>query len=90
MYAYVGGLEAFVEYCDPAFPVLKRMAHETVKLGADNPDNYYFNAQISGKYSYRLNLNDVPLKTKFLRLKPLGGGFLGEKWIPRRNSFAVE
>jgi hypothetical protein len=49
-----GGLEAFVEYCDPAFPVLKRMAHETVKLGADNPDNYYFNAQISGKYSYRL------------------------------------
>ncbi len=52
-----GGLEAFVEYCDPAFPVLKRMAHETVKLGADNPDNYYFNAQISGKYSYRLRGN---------------------------------
>ncbi len=49
-----GGLEAFVEYCDPAFPVLRRMAHETVKLGADNPDNYYFNAQISGKYCYRL------------------------------------
>ncbi len=49
-----GGLEAFVEYCDPAFPVLRRMAHETVKLGADNPDNYYFNAQISGKYTYRL------------------------------------
>jgi len=49
-----GGLEAFVEYSDPAFPVLRRMAHETVKLGADNPDNYYFNAQISGKYDYRL------------------------------------
>ncbi len=49
-----GGLEAFVEYSDPAFPVLRRMAHETVKLGADNPDNYYLNAQISGKYSYRL------------------------------------
>ena len=49
-----GGLEAFVEYCDPAFPVLRRMAHETVKMGADNPDNYYFNAQISGKYSYRI------------------------------------
>ncbi len=49
-----GGLEAFVEYCDPAFPVLHRMAHETVKLGADNPDNYYFNAQISGNYSYRI------------------------------------
>jgi hypothetical protein len=52
-----GGLEAFVEYCDPSFPVLRRMAHETVKLGADNPDNHYFNAQISGKYSYRLRGN---------------------------------
>ncbi len=50
-----GGLEAFVEYCDPAFPILRRMAHETVKLGADNPDNYYFNAQINGKYTYRLH-----------------------------------
>jgi hypothetical protein len=49
-----GGLEAFVEYSDPAFPVLKRMVHETVKMGADNPDNYYFNAQISGKYEYRI------------------------------------
>ena len=49
-----GGLEAFIEYNDPAFPVLRRTAHETVKLGADNPDNYYFNAQISGKYEYKL------------------------------------
>lgn len=48
------GLEAFVEYYDPSFPVFKRMVHETAKLGADNPDNYYFNAQISGKYEYRI------------------------------------
>ena len=48
------GLEAFVEYNDPAFPVLRRMVHETVKMGADNPDNYYFNAQINGKYDYRI------------------------------------
>ncbi len=47
-------LEAFVEYNDPAFPVLRRMVHETVKMGADNPDNYYFNAQISGQYEYRI------------------------------------
>lgn len=46
------GLEAYVEYNDPAFPVLRRMVHETVKLGADNPDNYYFNAQIDGKNEY--------------------------------------
>lgn len=48
------GLEAFVEFNDPAFPVLRRMVHETVKMGADNPDNYYFNAQISSDYSYRI------------------------------------
>lgn len=49
------GLEAFVEYNDPAFPVLRRMVHETVKMGADNPDNYYFNAQVDGsKYEYRI------------------------------------
>ncbi|MEA3479734.1 MAG: hypothetical protein U9R60_16240 [Bacteroidota bacterium] len=48
------GLEAFVEYNDPAFPVLNRMVHETVKMGADNPDNHYFNAQISGQYEYRI------------------------------------
>jgi hypothetical protein len=30
------------------------MVHETVKMGADNPDNYYFNAQICGEFSYRI------------------------------------
>jgi len=48
------GLEAFVEYNDPAFPELRRMVHETVKMGADNPDNHYFNSQISGKYEYKI------------------------------------
>lgn len=49
------GLEAFVEYTDPGFPVFRRMVHETVKMGADNPDNYYFNAQIDGsRYEYRI------------------------------------
>jgi hypothetical protein len=48
------GLEAYVEYDDPKFPVLRRMVHETVKMGADNPDNYYMNAQISGLLEYRV------------------------------------
>jgi hypothetical protein len=30
------------------------MVHETVKMGADNPDNYYFNAPINGMYEYRI------------------------------------
>ena len=48
------GLEAFVEYNDPTFPVFRRMVHETVKMGADNPDNHYYNAQISEEYEYRI------------------------------------
>ncbi len=46
------GLEAFVEYSDPQHPVFRRMVHETIKMGADNPDNHYLNAQISGDYEY--------------------------------------
>jgi hypothetical protein len=49
------GLEAFVEHRDPGAPVLARMVHETVKMGADNPDNLYFNAVIDGRRSYRLH-----------------------------------
>ncbi len=48
------GLEAYVEYPDPSFPRLRRMVHETIKMGADNPDNYYMNAQISGAYEYKI------------------------------------
>jgi hypothetical protein len=48
------GLEGFVEDADPRAPVLKRVVHETVKLGSDNPDNHYQNASISGAYEYRI------------------------------------
>jgi hypothetical protein len=51
------GLEAFVEYADPEAPALRRMVHETVKMGADNPDNHYLNARISGAYEYRITGN---------------------------------
>jgi hypothetical protein len=46
------GLEAFVEHADPLAPVLRRPVHETIKMGADNPDNHYFHASISGAYTY--------------------------------------
>jgi hypothetical protein len=48
------GLESFLEYADPAAPELHRPVHETVKIGADNPDNYYQNAQVSGAYDYKI------------------------------------
>lgn len=51
------GLETFVEHKDPRAPVLRRVVHETVKMGADNPDNFYEHASISGEYDYRLTGN---------------------------------
>jgi hypothetical protein len=49
------GLMAFVEHADPRAPVLHRVAHETVKLGSDNPDNYYQTAAIHGDWDYRIS-----------------------------------
>lgn len=48
------GLENFVEGGNPEAPVLRRLAHETVKLGNDCPDFYYRNAVIDGRKKYRL------------------------------------
>ncbi len=47
-------LESYIEFADPLAPVLRRPAHETVKIGADNPDNYYQSAALSGRYDYRI------------------------------------
>ena len=47
-------LQTFVEHADPLAPVLQRVVHETAKMGADNPDNYYLNAAISGEHRYRI------------------------------------
>jgi hypothetical protein len=48
------GLESMLEYSDPGYPVLRKMVGPTIKMGADNPDNHYFNAKITGEYEYRL------------------------------------
>ena len=47
-------LETFIEYADSQAPVLHRPIHETAKIGADNPDNYYQHATISGRNEYRI------------------------------------
>lgn len=45
-------LQTFVEHGDPQTPVLQRVVHETAKMGADNPDNVYLNATVSGAMRY--------------------------------------
>ena len=55
------GLMAFIEHADPKAPVLHRVVNETTKLGADNPDNFYQTATLSGEYEYKITgrRNDI-------------------------------
>jgi len=48
------GLEAGLDYADPQFPAFFRMADETKKMLNDNPDNYYQNCVIDGRFDYRI------------------------------------
>jgi hypothetical protein len=48
------GLESFLESGDSAFPELRCPVHETIKMGADNPDNHYQSAPINPDYDYRI------------------------------------
>ena len=49
------GLEMYVESGDMQFPVFMTPSHETAKIGADNPDNYYQVARIDGRLEYRVS-----------------------------------
>lgn len=49
-----GGLEGALEFRDPMFPQLRCGAHDTIKLGADNPDNRYESAVLDPQYDYRI------------------------------------
>lgn len=50
------GLEQHVEARDASFPFFYQLSHTTAKIGADNPDNVYWNARISGQYEYRITV----------------------------------
>src|SRR5262249_44299231 len=36
------------------WPYFSRLSHETAKIGADNPDNVYYNTTVSGEFDYRI------------------------------------
>ncbi|MBE9538551.1 MAG: DUF1214 domain-containing protein [Proteobacteria bacterium] len=48
------GLESFLEFGDSSFPSLRCPVHETIKMGADNPDNYYQSASINPQFDYKI------------------------------------
>ena len=47
-------LEMMLEHADTDFPSFYSASHPTAKIGADNPDNLYFNATVTGDREYRL------------------------------------
>ena len=49
-----GGLESFLEHSDKNFPQLRCGCHETIKMGADNPDNYYQSAPLDPRFDYKI------------------------------------
>ena len=49
------GLEAFIEHGNVLQPELHRLCHETIKIGSDNPDNYYQSCNLDGQYSYKVS-----------------------------------
>ncbi|NND82379.1 MAG: DUF1214 domain-containing protein [Gammaproteobacteria bacterium] len=46
------GLESSVEGSDPRYPVFYSLSTDTIKIGNDNPDNYYLNCCVSGELDY--------------------------------------
>lgn len=47
-------LDMHMENADTDFPGFYQASHPTAKIGADNPDNLYLNASISGERRYRI------------------------------------
>lgn len=47
-------LEKHLEHADPAAPTFYRLSHKTAKIGCDNPDSYYQNAILDGRFEYRI------------------------------------
>ena len=49
-----GALENKLEYGRATQPHLICTCHETIKIVAENPDNYYLGASLDGRYDYRI------------------------------------
>ena len=55
-------LDMMLECADPDFPEFYMASHTTAKIGADNPDNIYFNATVSGDREYVIRGNRGTVK----------------------------
>jgi hypothetical protein len=67
------GLDGQLEHGDPRFPGFYQLSNETIKIGNDNPDNIYWNANVSGKYEYRIR--GTRGSAPYLSFGTKGGGY---------------
>ena len=71
------GLESFIESSDPQYPRFFQLSNETIKIGNDNPDNLYHNANLSGEHDYRIfgRRGTVP----YISWACYGGGYADDR-----------
>ena len=62
-----------VDYADPQYPAFFRLADETKKILNDNPDNYYENCKIDGRFDYRITGTRGTVKWLSFNVKSGGG-----------------
>ena len=68
-----GGLERAVDYADPQYPDFYQLANETKGCLNDNPDNYYLNCNIDGRFDYRITGHRGTVKWFSIGVKGGGG-----------------
>jgi hypothetical protein len=73
-------LEKNIEFNDPSFPAFYRLSHETVKIGADNPDSLYQNARIDGRFDYRITGRRGTVS--YIGFSTKAGNFAGGSMLP--------
>jgi hypothetical protein len=67
------GLESQLEFADPRRPGFFQLANETIKIGNDNPDNIYWNANVGGRHEYRIT--GTRGGARLLAFATKGGGY---------------
>jgi hypothetical protein len=67
------GLSAQLEFGDPHFSGFYQLSNETIKIGNDNPDNIYWNANVSGAFEYRIT--GTRGTAPYLSFGTKGGGY---------------
>ncbi len=74
------GLDNSLEHGDPRFPGFFQLSNQTLKILNDNPDNIYWNSNISGQYEYRIagTRGTVP----YLSFGTKGGGYDKDGTMP--------